>query len=186
MEKISSILPATPRITAVDLKNSGVARSGTNPFGRDVGLSSIDRRKALEAALPKGSGDAAINETGRPLDPRAAIVKDMADKFFGEKIKNYSNTTQPAADVIQDKLQAATKEAAMNDIELRSERFASDATREAAQSRPQFSNDDVSNVDEIDSDITTALNDADDISPAGFEGLDEERLIVGGRLDIVA
>lgn len=83
MEKISGILPATARITTVDLKNSGTARSGMPSFGRDVGLSSVTQRR-----LANRAGDLHKEQMEwrhKSQDPKAEIVQRMADNFFMRK-----------------------------------------------------------------------------------------------------
>ena len=50
MEKISGILPASSRVTSVDLKSSGAVRSGTPNYGRPVGLSTAAKREIAAEA----------------------------------------------------------------------------------------------------------------------------------------
>ena len=86
MEKISGILPANSRITSVDIKKGGTARSGTPNFGRDVGLSSPDRR-----ALAKSIGGDAMSRHQELMDARhnsekqVKIIERLNNDFFNKK-----------------------------------------------------------------------------------------------------
>lgn len=86
MEKISGILPASARITSVDMKNSGVARSGSPSFGRPQGVST---GAAIQSNISK-LGAERHNEmmalrhptqTG-PKDPNVDIVEQISRDFF--------------------------------------------------------------------------------------------------------
>ena len=78
MEKISGILPASPRITAVDLKSSGTARSGMPSYGRpQLEATGSARRETLPNAIPKAVGP--VN------DPHVEIVDRIAREFFMQK-----------------------------------------------------------------------------------------------------
>jgi hypothetical protein len=85
MEKISRILPSSPRVASADLRNSGVARPGSPSFGRPVGVSAL-------AAVSKfdGAGRAAAElgelraerEPTKSKDPHVEIVERMSRDFF--------------------------------------------------------------------------------------------------------
>ena len=86
MEKISGILPASARITSVDMKNSGVARSGSPSFGRPQGVST---GAAIQANISKLGAERHTemmalrhpNQAG-PKDPNVDIVEQIAKDFF--------------------------------------------------------------------------------------------------------
>lgn len=85
MEKISGIIPANPRHTTVDLKNSGTARAGTPAFGREVGVSSIAVRnmeRDLAARSATEHQDLMSSRTPNKTDPHVNIIKNMSDSFF--------------------------------------------------------------------------------------------------------
>jgi hypothetical protein len=88
MDKISSIVPSNARITAVDLKSSGVARSGTPGFGREVN-STNDRlhnhTDAATAAAARHNDQMTLRQPTR--DEKAQIVSKMTEKFFSSKAK---------------------------------------------------------------------------------------------------
>jgi hypothetical protein len=65
----------------VDLRNSGTARSGMPSFGREVNVSSIGER---QAALQTASKANLLHNEQMNIrtDPKAEIVKKMADSFF--------------------------------------------------------------------------------------------------------
>lgn len=47
MEKISGILPATSRVSTVDLESSGSVRPGAPNYGRPVGTSTLGQQSAV-------------------------------------------------------------------------------------------------------------------------------------------
>lgn len=89
MEKISGILPSTARVTTVDLKGSGTARSGMPNFGRETASTSFDRR-AQEMNTSQRTME-------RQSDPKSEIVKQMADSFFMNKQKSYDAESELAS-----------------------------------------------------------------------------------------
>lgn len=82
MEKISGIVPATSRVTSVNLKESQTMRPGAPGFGAPVGKAAINggnqpttAEKAVaahNALMSRRSGDA----------HHPQLIKDMTDKFF--------------------------------------------------------------------------------------------------------
>ncbi len=94
MDKISSIIPGTSRVTSVDLKDASPVRPGTPAFGRPEHL---PVKAAVEAALaPSGSQSKAANApTQVPSDSqgndwrskdaaKAALASKVADNFFSK------------------------------------------------------------------------------------------------------
>ena len=99
MDKISSILKSSPRVMAVDMRESGPVRPGTPAFGR------------MESASAKIAGGAAEmnGEMGREVNPmetakranavavnladwrnkdqkQAALAADLSNKFFSKPV----------------------------------------------------------------------------------------------------
>lgn len=82
MEKISGIVPASSRVTSVNLKDSQTMRPGTPSFGAPMGKAAINggdapttAEKAVAAhntLMSRRSGDA----------HHPQLIKDMTDKFF--------------------------------------------------------------------------------------------------------
>lgn len=98
MDKISGIIPSSPRVLAVDLKDAAPVRPGTPSFGRPQGVSSLNqttidyRHPSLSASMDKfstggiGASDAFANplETWKSKDLKhAAMVQELSDRFFG-------------------------------------------------------------------------------------------------------
>ena len=86
MEKLSSILPGSPRVKSVDLKNAQPARPGAPLFGRPNGSVSSDR-----LTLSAEARDMAFQETmGAGRNPRemaqTQIAKDVTKKFFETRL----------------------------------------------------------------------------------------------------
>jgi hypothetical protein len=84
MEKISRILPSSPRLGNTDLRNSGVARPGTPSFGRPVGVSAL--AKPSFDGMAKATDELKEFQTERAIpksmDPKAEIVNRMSSEFF--------------------------------------------------------------------------------------------------------
>ena len=77
MDKISSILPASARITNVDLKNSGTARSGMPSYGRpQLNETGSARRHTQENE---------ILQLNNIRDPHVDIVDKISKEFFMQK-----------------------------------------------------------------------------------------------------
>ena len=78
MDKISGILPASPRITSVDLKNSGTARSGMPSYGRP-------QLDATGSARRHTQTNAMHATMSKPIDPHVDIVDKISKEFFMQK-----------------------------------------------------------------------------------------------------
>lgn len=98
MEKISSILPGTPRVTTADLRNSGVARPGAPSFGRPMGVSALAARPEVDgsaSASAELSNLRGLREpNARPKDPKADIVERIANNFFNKKAAGVETPVQ--------------------------------------------------------------------------------------------
>ncbi|MCB0422922.1 MAG: hypothetical protein KDD61_18115 [Bdellovibrionales bacterium] len=97
MRKISGIIPSSPRVTTVDLANSGASRPGMPTFGRVQGTSSL--AKANNAYLTSFSKDISMDPKlgrRRPMDPQMRheqIVADVANGFFLKKAAEHQSPT---------------------------------------------------------------------------------------------
>ena len=82
MEKISSILPSSPRIKAVDLSESGSVRPGAPSFGAPVGKAAINGGNAPTTAEKAVAAHNALmsRRSGDAHHPQ--LIRDMTDKFF--------------------------------------------------------------------------------------------------------
>lgn len=105
MEKISRILPSSPRFNS-DLRGSGVARSGTPSFGRPVGTSAL--AKPAFDGMTKASDELREFQQTRvqtkPTDPKAQIVDRIANEFFMRKSSAPSTENDMETDQILEKL----------------------------------------------------------------------------------
>lgn len=92
MDKLSSILPSSPRVKSVDLKSAHPARPGAPRFGRPQGSVSSDRMTLSSAAK-----DMAFQETLAARNPReeahSQIAKDVTRKFFETRLDETAPTT---------------------------------------------------------------------------------------------
>ncbi len=86
MDKISSILPSSARITAVDMKEGGAVRPGVPSFGRTEGVSG---RSSVDRTLMKDTASAAAQAQGKQLNWRAKdlaqaeVANSVTRNFFG-------------------------------------------------------------------------------------------------------
>lgn len=85
VQKISSILPSSPRLTTVDLNSGQAARPGSPSFGRRMGESNLSKNsivRSAHSALRKGEEMQGANIKERE---HSSIVTNMADNFFKKK-----------------------------------------------------------------------------------------------------
>lgn len=95
MDKISSILPSSARVSSVDLREAAPVRPGAPGFGRPEGASSlrdgeIARSASRTAATTAQKGDDARHAQmdWRAKEERgAAIARSMSDQFFIDRRK---------------------------------------------------------------------------------------------------
>lgn len=88
MDKLSSILPTSPRVQAVDMSDAQPVRPGTPTFGRPVGSNVVKDRLSVS----QQAKDMAFKETLAGMNPRdakgAKIADDMYKKFFDQKVND--------------------------------------------------------------------------------------------------
>lgn len=88
MEKISGIVPSSPRTRKVDVSSSQPVRPGAPAFGRNVGKNSLGENTAIDrvqlgvSQLPDSPGYK--NKTEKM---HAQLVADMNKKFFAKDSK---------------------------------------------------------------------------------------------------
>ena len=173
MDKISGIIPANPRVTTVDLKNSGTARAGAPSFGRDVGVSSITVRnmeKDLAARAAAEHKDLMNFRSPPKNDPHAEIVKNMADSFFMKRKELLEKPNQnPQSDPISNfqydqNADVITDHAPVQIGEVDVKKIASGETQ----------------PDDFNSTAPTNLTNMSNVDA----GVDEDAPVLGGTLDI--
>lgn len=91
MQKLSSILPASPRLKSVDLSDSHPIRPGTPTFGRPVGNSTdtsvVDKVTLSNQALGAGV-EAELLTYKNPKDAKnVKIVEELTSQFFDNRLK---------------------------------------------------------------------------------------------------
>ncbi len=106
MEKISSILPGSSRVTSVDMKESSPVRSGTPGFGRAEAQAGRERPSA--DTIKQASEAQTEMHDWRAKDLKhATIAKELSDKFFSKnKVDNEDLPTRN-----QERLSGLTGEA---------------------------------------------------------------------------
>lgn len=87
MEKISGIIPSSPRVSSVDLRDSSPVRPGTPSFGRAEGVSSL-RDHAPDN--PANIAQRSVGVQQNLLDWRskeahqAKVAQEVSDRFFAK------------------------------------------------------------------------------------------------------
>ncbi len=95
MEKISSILSGSPRVTSVDMKESSPVRSGTPGFGRAE--AHVSRERPSTDSLKQATDAHAEVHDWRSKDVKhAAIAKEMSNRFFAKNKVDIEEIPQPS------------------------------------------------------------------------------------------
>lgn len=112
MEKISGIIPKSPRVSAVDLKESAPVRPGTPSFGRLEGANALrDNPTQGESTARRSNAIREQQIDWRSKETRqAAIASDMSEKFF-------MKGPPPAAEAV---VRPGAGEPEVRDVETRS------------------------------------------------------------------
>ncbi len=82
MQKISSIIPSSDRVSKVDFKESGSVRPGAVSFGRPMGTSALSEDKYMSSI---DIGIEGMTPRDRRKFERAQIVNDVSAGFFMHK-----------------------------------------------------------------------------------------------------
>lgn len=112
MEKISGILPATSRVSTVDLASSGSVRPGAPDYGRPIGSSALNK-------------EAVTNHIGK--DIRSNTINDLSTDFFMNKTKAHTEIehqidqmpliTESPLDHLESRWEAETSKGQILDLE---------------------------------------------------------------------
>ena len=87
MEKISGIVPTSPRINAVDMREAAPVRPGTPTFGRPEGVSTL-RSEAPLTTVQKGELALKNQLDWKSKDEQhAAFAAEISNRFFMKNIK---------------------------------------------------------------------------------------------------
>ena len=95
MDKISSIVPGSKRVAAVDLNSSQPVRPGAPSFGRPMGTSTGGTKDMMTTAQKAIAEQTRMTEERENLKLQPKIIQDMADKFFMQK----SSSARPIEDI---------------------------------------------------------------------------------------
>ena len=96
MEKISGIVPASRRVTSVNLKDSQTMRPGAPNFGAPVGKAAINGGNAPTTAEKAVAAHNALMSRRSGDSHHPQLIKDMTDKFF---MRNASGPGEVVDDV---------------------------------------------------------------------------------------
>lgn len=103
MEKLSSILPSSPRVKSVDLDEAPPARPGAPKFGRKQGRNTIADQVTLSAQA-KALSEQSLKEARDPKEfARGKMVEEISKNFFETRL----NKTQPKSEEIAEKVEAS-------------------------------------------------------------------------------
>lgn len=87
MEKISNILPASPRIKSVDLDEAHPVRPGAPSLGNPVGTTASIRDKVKFSSLAKEAAFKEPEHHNSIEEGRAQVVKELSKKFFETRLE---------------------------------------------------------------------------------------------------
>lgn len=97
MDKISGILKGSPRVTAVDLKDSAPIRPGTPSFGRPEGVSSLKDKQLMQSSAERSQKEHRELSGWRGREEKhASIAAAMSDRFFAKN----RTSTEPSDNVL--------------------------------------------------------------------------------------
>lgn len=85
MEKISSIVPRSRRVSATDLSSAAPVRPGVPGFGRPMGSSTVGEKDLRSTAQKAMAAHHQMNEQKRQAAITPEIVTDMTNRFFLNK-----------------------------------------------------------------------------------------------------
>lgn len=94
MEKISGILPATSRVSTVDLQSSGPVRPGAPTYGRPVGSASLSENKAAINHIKKDSLEDMKSKAIEELNKDFFMLKPSIHKKIDEQVANLPSMDQ--------------------------------------------------------------------------------------------
>lgn len=87
MDKLSSILPSSSRITSVDLEEAPPTRPGSPTFGQKVGVNSVRDRVSLSPlAKEMAAKETLLGKDSKEVS-RAKAVGEINRKFFETRLK---------------------------------------------------------------------------------------------------
>jgi hypothetical protein len=148
MDKISGILAASSRVTAVDMKDTSPVRTSVPAFGRP--------EKEIPVKAPTSVGQTAIKSAGvlqemqdwKSVDAqRAKIAAEMSDKFFNKspQVPVERPMKAPVSEISSSQLPMLMNESRSNPAGFKTDE--SGSLRAASRQMPAF--DDFENDDEI-------------------------------------
>lgn len=112
MEKISKIVPSSPRTRAIDVSRSQPVRPGAPAWGRPEGK--VTTASAIEDKISLSSIEAErpLALYGRELKEarHAKIAKDMAEKFFANQVvEEVRETDMPLSEEMAENISVPTR-----------------------------------------------------------------------------
>ncbi len=104
MEKLSSILPNSPRVKSVDLSEAKPRRPGAPSFGVPMGTTSTKDRVTMSSGTDEAAKDLLTYKN--PKDARGAkIAEDISRKFFETRLLKEEPTSAKAEALAEDAIE---------------------------------------------------------------------------------
>ena len=100
MEKLSSILPSTGRVTSVDLEEAPPARPGSPTFGRKVGTNTVRDRVSLSPQAKEMAAKETLLGKNPKEVSRAKAVGEINRKFFETRLKPAIESRVPVSEQV--------------------------------------------------------------------------------------
>lgn len=112
MEKISRIIPASPRTRTAEIATAQPARPGAPAMGRTMGRST-SAPSVIEDRITLSNAEKSMSSQGTYRPPaevsRTKIVDDLAQKFFNSKADT-AEITKPKSEQVAELAQESTPE----------------------------------------------------------------------------
>lgn len=86
MEKLSSILPSSSRITSVDIDESPPARPGSPSFGRKMGVNSVRDRVSLSPQAKEMAASQTLLGKNPKEISQAKAIGELNRRFFDTRL----------------------------------------------------------------------------------------------------
>lgn len=117
MEKLSSILPASPRIKSVDLSEAKPRRPGSPTFGVPEGTTSSQRDRV---SISSRDSIEALKDNGTYKNPRdfktSKMAEEVTKKFFETRL-NPTDKIAPKSEAVVDGLDEKLEETTVAETE---------------------------------------------------------------------
>lgn len=115
MEKMSGILPSSPRVTSVDLKDSPPARPGAPIHGKKAGRNTVADRVTLSPRAKEMAAEGTLLGKKAQEASRVKAVNEINRKFFETRLDPIERSA-PSSEVVAESAVRAEETSPLNEI----------------------------------------------------------------------